>query len=350
MIQLDSRAPEVASVVDIPFPKIDFARVANPIPFICESTEFLLVKEFFATSPSATRSLLSDAAQALLYCVIRNARPDHMVEIGTYRAGTTEGLARALHANGTGILHTVSPFDAERVNAIMPYWPEELRRHVRYHQMDSMAFFMQIDVEHIRPDGVLIDGHHDYEFASFDLQASARRLKAGGFLFIDNVSQAGPYFACRDFVTSHPDWIDCGIEERPPSDIKAFDDNRSKIPMTDLCVLRSPPFYVVGSRPVTFGEMYWSDKAVSGLRLSLQGRKDAGTLRVQCVLRAFSETRIVELVTEATAPINHVTGQIDIPFQKPLMIDGEFDHYKIEPWLTWLGPISLALSALPVPY
>jgi predicted O-methyltransferase YrrM len=43
---------------------------------------------------------------------------------------------------------------------------------------------------------VLVDGSHEYEFASFDIDAAPKRLERGGFIVIDNVSQAGPY--CRD--------------------------------------------------------------------------------------------------------------------------------------------------------
>ena len=84
-------------------------QVANPVPAIVRGTEFEATKRFFAAGPSSTRSLLTSTAQALLYTVIRNLRPNNVVEIGTYKGGTSETLCRALQANGFGTLHTVSP-------------------------------------------------------------------------------------------------------------------------------------------------------------------------------------------------------------------------------------------------
>jgi predicted O-methyltransferase YrrM len=58
----------------------------------------------------------------------------------------------------------------------------------------ARGFFMEA---HRRQFGlVLVDGSHEYEFASFDIDAAPKRLERGGFIVIDNVSQAGPY--CRD--------------------------------------------------------------------------------------------------------------------------------------------------------
>ena len=108
-------------------------------------------ERYFADSPSATRALLTPKAQALLFAIIRNLRPEHVVEIGTYKGGTAEGMARAVQANGHGMVHTVSPFDVERFEPIAARWPAELRLHMRYHPIDSMAFFMVTDHERIRP-------------------------------------------------------------------------------------------------------------------------------------------------------------------------------------------------------
>lgn len=351
MTLVNNQTSIVAPIADIPFPKVDLARIPNPIPDIYHSAEFAATKAFFATSPSAKRSLLTDVAQALLYAVVRNLQPNHVVEIGTYQAGTSEGLARALHANGHGTLHTASPFDAERFSAILPHWPPELKQYVRYHQLDSMALFMQLDSEAIRPDLVLIDGNHDYEFANFDIQASARRLNIGGFMFVDNVSQAGPYFASRDFIARHPEWIDCRLgDDPPPSDSRAFDYYRTKIPGTDFFVLRSPVYYTVGNRPTTFGELPWSDKPVSGVRLSLQRQPASGTLYTQCILRGFSEARNMEVIGESELQIDERIDEIDISLAKSIVTDGGFDRYKVEPWLAWQGPDPLALRRLPIVY
>ena len=345
---LGGSSVEFAPIVDVPFVAVDLAQVANPVPAIVRGTEFEATKRFFAEGPSSTRSLLTSTAQALLYTVIRNLRPNNVVEIGTYKGGTSETLCRALQANGLGTLHTVSPYDVERFGAHFNYWPKELKKHVRYHSVDSMLFFSTLDREKIRPDLVLIDGNHDYEFVNFDLQASASRLTRGGFVFVDNVSQAGPFFATTEFMARHPMWIDCGITPRTQTTTKAFED-RSTIPYTDFFVLRSPMFYMVGKRPETFGLVSWSSRDVRGLRLSLGEPRKPGTLHVQIILRAFSETRIEEIMRPAGQAIDDRSTELDIIFDKPMSVEGKFDEYWVEAWLVWEGNTPLPLKSAPVP-
>jgi predicted O-methyltransferase YrrM len=348
--QAEDPSLAVVPVMDIPCPMIDLRSSGNPVRAIMRAPDFAETRRFFAEAPSSMRSLLSDAAQALLYSVIRNLQPEHVVEIGTYKAGTTEGLARAVVANGVGIVHTISPFDAEHFAAVSVRWPAQLQHAVRYHCADSMAFFMEADKKAIRPGVVFIDGHHDYEFASFDIQAAARRLLPGGFIFVDNVSQAGPYFAAKDFLASHPDWTDCGEASPDTDETKAFFPGRSNVHDTDLFVLRRPSLRTIGKRPQTFGEVVWSGANVHGLKLSLASPSQAGTLHVQCVLRAFSEARLAELVGDGKRSIGQGEQEIDIALNSPIGTEGPYDRYALEPWLAWVGDGSLSLSALPLPY
>lgn len=340
---------EVGPIVDIPCPSADLAGLANPIPALVQSPAFAECEQFFADCPSATRSLLSAKAQALLYATIRNFRPDHVVEIGTYKGGTTEGLARAVLANGQGVVHTVSPFDAERVERIAAQWPAELRRQVRYHPVDSMAFFITADQERIRPGVVLVDGNHDYEFASFDIQAAAQRLQRGGFIYIDNVSQAGPYYAALDFLGRHPDWIDCAEAPASVNSLRAFDD-RTTIPQTDFIVLRAPFHYSVGSRPKSFGEIGWTGEPVHGLKLSFAQPSEAGILHIQCVLRGFSDTEQAEMVGEGCLDIAAGVSDVEIALTAPLRMTGLFHRYLVEPWVVWPGSRPLALTTPPIPF
>jgi predicted O-methyltransferase YrrM len=341
---------EFAPLTDIPYPRVDLRMLADPVPAILDAREFAETTEFFARSPSAQRSLLSAVSQALLYSLIRNLRPTQVVEIGTYRGGTAEGMSRALQANGHGTLHTLSPYDAELFGPIFAQWPEPLRRHTRYHPVDSMMFFMQADDEGSRFDLVLVDGHHDYEFAAFDIQAAARRLVPGGFILIDNVSQAGPFRAAVEFLASHPGWRDCGLTSAPRDMTKAFDPARSRIPVTDFCILRAPSAYLVDKAPLSFGAVSWQDRPVVGLRLSLAKPRSPGTLHVQCILRGVSNTGVDEFIGSASCAIDGSADRIDVAFGAPIAASGAFTRYLVEPWLIWQGDAPLSLSSLPVPY
>jgi hypothetical protein len=324
--------------------------MGDPIAAIVNASEFAETKRFFATAPSATRSLLSETAQALLYSIIRNLGPDHVVEIGTYQGGTAETLTRGLQANGHGTLHTVSPFDAERFGPTFAQWPEALRRHAKFYPLNSMAFFMQVPAQHIRPGVVLVDGNHDFEFAAFDIASAARWITPGGFIFVDNISQAGPYRAGLEFLAAHPDWRDCGKPPAAPDNTKAFDYWRTRVPSTDLFVLRAPSGYFVGRVPKTFGEIGWHGLDVSGLTVTPAVPGQVGTLKVQCILRAFSEQRVVEIVTDAECALDGSTAPFEVKFRKSWQIEQGFDRYAVEPWLCWLGDRPLELTCAPTPY
>jgi hypothetical protein len=131
-IRLDSvdKGLDVKPIADIAWPSIDLAQVVDPIVVILSSTEFASTTRFFADNPASGRSLVSAEAQALLYCIVRNLRPDHVFEIGSYKAGTTEALCRAVHANNNGVVHTVDPFRADYITATVKHWPRELFKHV----------------------------------------------------------------------------------------------------------------------------------------------------------------------------------------------------------------------------
>src|SRR6202035_752375 len=164
---------DIKPISDIAFPRMDLAASENPVEEIMAAPEFEATKAYFFDNPAAPRSLVSSQSQALLYSLIRNLRPDHVFEIGTYKAGTTEAICRALYANGQGIAHAVDPFRGEYIAAVLKLWPPELFRHVQLHAKDSMAFYGDMERHNIHPALVFVDGNHDYEFATFDIACGA---------------------------------------------------------------------------------------------------------------------------------------------------------------------------------
>lgn len=331
--------------MDIPYPVIDLRKVADPVPAILCSPEYAETVRFFETTPGAERALIPPAAQALIYTVIRNMRPKHVVEIGTWKGGTTETLSLGIQGfDFEANVHTASPYDAARFLPTYHRWPLWLRRPVRYYQVDSMTLFMRLDHRRVRPDVVVIDGHHDFEFALFDVLAAARRVSRGGFIFLNGVSQTGPYLAAMDFFKLHPEWIDCGAIPAlgPDADMRAVDGSRSRLPLMDFIVLRAPYDQFVGARPETRGEIEWPEPIAHGIRLSLAA-PNRGTLFAQCILRGFSDAKITEVMTEARLAIDGGTGTIDLTFPEPLTTDSGMDRYFVEPCLAWRGDSPLKL-------
>lgn len=350
-IRLDGlrKGLEVKPISDVPFPTIDLASDANPVAAIMATPQYDAAKQFFFNNPAAQRSLISSQSQGLLYCLIRNLRPEHVFEIGTYKAGTTEAICRALLANGRGIAHAVDPFRGQYIAAVLKFWPPELLRHVRLHMKDSMAFFGDMERQRIHPELVFVDGNHEYEYAAFDIACGARLLTPGGFIFVDNISQPGPFLAARDFLSINPDWRELGSSATGYDRDKAFDRDRSTIPETDFIVLRAPSTYGVGERPFNIARIRWASGKVEGVRLKLVAPKQAGRLTVQVVLRGFGTTP-AEITGEASVEVAAGSLELSVALTPPLQVEGQYVFYTVEPWLIWHGGERLQLCAAPEVY
>jgi Methyltransferase domain len=326
----------------IPFPTIDLSS-DNPIPEILNAPKFGETGQAIDKTEAAQRALISAVSAAVIYTLVRNAKPQHVVEIGTYDGGTSELICQALHENGSGTLYTAGPFDAERVFPIFDSWPQNLRRHLEFYPMTSMDFYYRLYARGIRPEIAFIDGDHSYQAALYDIQSLAKSLARRGFLLIDNIMQSGPYYAAMDFLQHNPDWTRCKVRDPEWADPnKAFDPERASIPGSDFEILRAPRGYAIGLRPVTFGEMQ-SATEVKGLRIHAQS--GGGTLHAQCVLRGFGSPNVEEV---AMAALDIATpGTVDLMFSEPLVIKGSFIRCSAEPWLVWSGTTPLTLSQVP---
>ena len=132
-----------------------------------------------------------------------------------------------------------------------------------------MDFYTEMERQGIHPGVVFVDGNHDYEFALFDIGRAAKYMSHGGFIFVDNIAQPGPFLAARDFLAVNPGWRELGGLTEKSDTSRSFDRARSVIPNTDFIVLQAPTSYVVTNRPTTFGRLRWWSPAVNGLELQL---------------------------------------------------------------------------------
>jgi predicted O-methyltransferase YrrM len=346
-IRIDGLGSAVfAPLDDIPFPLVDLSQPGDPLPLVLAGSQYREAVDYFARNASPTRSLLTVDAQALLYVLARNLRPEHVIEIGVFKAATTEAIARALHANGSGVVHAVDPYRSEYIAAVFKQWPPALAAHVSFHPRDSVAFFDEIRRSDIRPSLVLIDGNHDYEFAAFDIASAARRLTSGGFLLVDNIAQPGPFWAVRDFLAHNPGWIECGGSTANFDRTLAHDQNRTRIHNTDLIVLRAPREQYITDRPWTPGQQRRADSRVNGIRLALNGSRGEGTLHAQVVLRGFG-AQLAEVSGTGSLRLTAAPDTITIPLASPLSLTGAFTHFTVEPWLMWEGQQPLRLTQPP---
>ena len=337
----------VRPISDIAWPSFDLAKTDDPVKEILTSREFETATQFFKDNPAAERSLVSGQAQALLYSVIRNLRPDHVFEIGSYKAGTTEALCRALHANGHGLLHTVDPFRGDYVAATIAHWPTELLRHVSIHPMSSMDFYMEMERQSVRPGVVFVDGNHDYEFALFDIGRAAKYMTPGGFIFVDNVAQPGPFFAARDFLSANPGWREIGGSTEGYNASRSFDRTRSgnsrhrfhRVARSEraCCKRQADEFR---SRALVVAERK-GHRIAAGPACSDRNSGRADRFAGLWITAGRDDWR------DSPFACRKLPDIVSVPLE--ITLQGQFTYFTVEPWLIWRGDQPLAITVPPKP-
>jgi predicted O-methyltransferase YrrM len=317
-----------------------------------------LVLPYFYQYPP--RSLMEPNERALLYCLVRALKPENVVEIGTYFAGTTEVLARAVWENGAGCIYSVDPYGTGRVSQTTAAWPEPLRAITTFSFDNSMSFLTQLLQAATPIDFVLVDGEHDFEFVRFDLEMCARLLRPGGIIVIDDAEQAGPFSAAKSFLADHPQWRELGDCVAAFEQSSPFDDQRSSVPGTSLLIMQAPPYFTVeGDRFRSWGQQDIATERILGFEVDLAAATGAGVLHVQTILRTFGAGQTwIEIKSAVTQHIAYAdqprTIRQDLPH--PLIAVSEqgepIDFCTAEIELFWhpeQGNDALKLRAPPRP-
>jgi predicted O-methyltransferase YrrM len=314
------------------------------------------VVPYFADYPR--NSIMSSRGRAYLYGFVRALKPSSVVEIGTLFAGTTEVFARALWETGSGVVHTIDPFGADRVPPLLETWPPALRRITYFHPIDSMSFFARSAEIGRFFDIVLVDGNHDLEFALFDLQMAARLISPRGLIFIDNAEQRGPFVAVQRFTRAHPDWSLLGTSYDPDRPFAVV--GRASLPETSLIVLQAPSDTTVWAEPVSWGQTRIAASKVEGIRFAFSQDPKSGTLHYKAILRAFSgdARRVDELIAIGRIDIVAGVGAVEQTHKFKTPIKSEFPkifsdcHHTFEIELVWRspngGPLRLKNPPLPL--
>jgi predicted O-methyltransferase YrrM len=300
------------------------------------------------------QSLQSDEARALLHHLIVMRRPELALEIGTYMAGTTEVLARALWETGAGELETIDPFGAERCPPLIAALPEELQKHITFEAVTSAAHFDRAIARGRGYDFVLIDGSHELEFVMFDLMCTARLMRPRGLVVLDNIEQPGPRFATRLFLKNNPEWRDVSgvISSSQPG---PFVRGEPSFPLTQFYIVEAPPFYVLNDMPRSFGSINGNWDEVEGVKLELFEPVE-GTLHVQVFLRTFGMTQPEEIEGQRSLDLKmHPEAEdrtVRVAFDKPLRGSPQAPglQRRIEIVVAYTGKGMAGLKAPPITY
>lgn len=315
--------------------------------------------EFRAFENTPAHSLLSTPGRAFLYHLVRATRPETVLEVGTYFAGTSEVLARALHRNAKGTLITTDPFGGERCPFIFRQWPAALRKHVRFHPLNSMALAQRLADDRTTLDIAFIDGCHDYEYVLFDALAFAKLVRPGGVMVLDNAEQPGVFRACGEFLRHYPDWVELGqaMQADVPDNPFALTLDRSSVPGTTFLVLRAPEFHAVSPRGfLSTGQVSHAADRCGAVRISPFEAPGPGRLHVETCFRAFGQTLPLELRSLSTLRFGGDDGvaptviTLDRELRVPADAIEPFNRYTVEVGLYWNpddGRSSLRLRAHP---
>ena len=194
------------------------SRPASPLPIV-ERADGESLNDWLFKLPGADETkIVADSfgphslgsplpnVQAIMYQLLVETRSAHILEIGTYFAGSTHVLARAANATGDGMVVTIDPFGQDRVPAILQDMPRELSSLVHFYPYNSMELFLQNMQAQLEFDAVFVDGDHSYAGAHFDIFSAAHCVKPNGLIIMDNTNESGVTFAALEFLERFPNW------------------------------------------------------------------------------------------------------------------------------------------------
>jgi predicted O-methyltransferase YrrM len=319
----------------------------------CSSEAYERTVAFYGNYPQ--QSLISDESRALLHHLVMTRRPERVLEIGTFVAGTTEVFARALWEAGQGHIDTIDPFGAERCPPIIAAFPNELRDRITFSAVNSATHFDHALSHNRSYDLVFIDGNHELEYALFDIMCTARLISPRGLVVLDNVDQPGPRLATKLFLEQFPEWNDVtGVVTEVDPDAP-FAAPIPSFPNTNFYLLEAPPHYVVRDKPRSFGSLDVDRAEVDGIELELAAPA-RGNLHIHVYARTFGLPEPEELQSRRTIALDYPETPADGPVRVPLhkALRTAFPQpgllRRVEILLAFTGGSQLALRSPPWPY
>ena len=312
---------DVKPVVDVVEADLSpFAMQAARLLDLPNRPDFSQAMAFFEDYP--VRALSVPQNRAFMHCLVRALQPGLFIEIGTYYAGMTEVIARAMLTNqnngAPGQLLTIDPYGNDRVPGILESWPSELSELVSYLPVDSMGLYTQINTINASVDICFIDGNHLYEYAFYDLNCMAQWMRPGGIVIMDDYSQPGVYWATKHFLELNPGWREISgvFDDFDPN--APFESIRPSVPDTDFLVLAAPDHFEIGEKPGVFEYARCRETAMSGYKLNLGSGNVTGQLHALVYLRSFFEDGSLgdpeQLELKVTADISADGGEQVVSF------------------------------------
>ncbi len=314
--------------------------LAERIRTIVSSDGFAAEVAAFAKFPEA--SLLSPTSRAFVDQLVRLQRPTAVLEIGTYYAGTSEIIARALAASGKGILFTIDVLEVREaaVHRAMAHWPEAAREATTFLTVDSLGFFKRISLNPaLRFDLAFVDGDHTHGPALMDLIHCARFAANGAVLVVDDYQLPSVNWAVRDFLRLHADWQEISGSFSNGSDSASLGGLAPSIEGTSFLVLLGPERNGIGVRPVSYFHHEFAGEAIAGARLKLAPGHGGGTLSAMFIIDSVGPSSVETSTRMISRPITAQQNELLLTLEPPLdsHYGSQAEKNSCELILSWHG-------------
>lgn len=338
----------------------EFPSVPSVMEFLQTLSTSPLLKQAQSAFEQYPKSVLLNAqSRALLYFLTRFLKPERMLEIGTYKAGSSEIIARALRMNGKGELTTIDPYGSQRVPSILNTWPDSLKAHLDYLPLSSMECFMQLK-EDQNFDLIFIDGDHSYEFALYDLNMAAKRINPGGVVILDNVEQTGVYWAVKSFLSNNTGWKELGNSIAHHDHNHPFSTMNPSFPETSFLLLQAPERLFINQWPNIFETKPVTETCLSGFEFHFSSKHGNGHVHAQIFFRSFWHGNYThkgepeQIMHITNFPLEKDATQYKLLLPTPLQSTHtpEYSYRTIELILTWNpenNAESLEMTSKPLP-
>ncbi|MBX3385287.1 MAG: class I SAM-dependent methyltransferase [Phycisphaeraceae bacterium] len=151
--------------------------------------------------PHAWPGSIAPEAGLLLHALVRNIRPNVVIETGTCHGASTIWIASALATTSQGILHTFDRYELPSDSPLrqVPLFREQERQvrdriaeanlteHVVVHSEDSSSGIAKLASTISSVELAYLDGDHSFEGVWADFQAVDPLIPTGGYLMLHDV-------------------------------------------------------------------------------------------------------------------------------------------------------------------
>jgi predicted O-methyltransferase YrrM len=140
------------------------------------------------------RYSIEEGSAFLLYALVRNLKPNTILETGVANGHSSYFILSALRANGRGLLHSV-----DRSAEVGGLLNSAERQYWRLHVLPSSGLkksFLSILETLPSLDLFLHDSDHTYAWQAFELDAALKKIAAGGIVACDDCDSS---YAFLDF-------------------------------------------------------------------------------------------------------------------------------------------------------